>query len=129
MNSRTVKRSTPRVVLYTFVTPVVVFLCACSVNSPLVAPPPLPRGETTAKPTYTWLNENVFRRICIYCHSERKPNLHHYDSIQSVVIPGKPLDSRLYFMVATNRMPKGGRLSDEKKWAIYQWILNGAKED
>ena len=128
MCSRIAKRIVRVLVLTTLAT-YVVYLSACTVNPSLIVPPPLPGTQTKAKPTYSWLNKNVFRNICIYCHGERKPNLHHYDSIQTVVVPGKPLESRLYFMVATNRMPKGGRLSDEKKWAIYQWILNGAKDD
>jgi len=37
-----------------------------------------------------------------------------YHSIQNVVKAGKPLESRLYYMVATERMPKGSKLSEEK---------------
>lgn len=129
MYLRGVKSNPQRLATFIVPVPIAALLGACAVNAPLVAPKPLTAGVSSVEPTYTWLNENVFRRICIYCHAERKPNLHRYSSIQSVVVPGKPLDSRLYFMVATNRMPKGGRLSDEKKWAIYQWILNGAKDD
>lgn len=129
MKSSSISERIVRIFAVITMIPHVAYLPACTVNRPLVAPPSLPATQTETKPTYSWLNKNVFRSICIYCHGERKPNLHHYDSIQTVVVPGKPLESRLYFMVATNRMPKGGRLSDEKKWAIYQWILNGAKDD
>ena len=75
------------------------------------------------------ITNNFFGKICIYCHSQQKPDLLKYDAISTVVVPGKPLESRLYYMVYTNRMPKGGRLSDQKKWAIYHWILNGAQDN
>ncbi|TPW14415.1 MAG: hypothetical protein FD130_1373 [Halothiobacillaceae bacterium] len=95
-----------------------------------VKPPPLDiKVSHRVQPTYTWLSQNVFGKICSYCHATRQPYLLVYDSIQTVVKPGKPLESRLYFMVATGQMPKGGKLSEEKKWAIYHWIKNGAKND
>lgn len=81
------------------------------------------------QPTYTWLTENVFSKHCAYCHSGRPPFLLSYESIQTVVIAKRPLQSRLYFMVETGRMPKGGKLSETEKWAIYQWIKNGAEDD
>ncbi len=102
-------------------------LAAC--ETVVLKPPPDIAVDHSVKPTYTWLSQNVFGEICSYCHAARPPFLMDYRSIQNVVKAGKPLESRLYYMVATERMPKGSKLSEEKKWAIYHWIQNGAKND
>ena len=102
-------------------------LVACT--SMEIKPPLNIPADSNVKPTYSWLRQNVFGKICAYCHGTRQPYLLVYESIQTVVEPGKPLDSKLYYMVATGQMPKGGKLSEDKKWAIYQWIKNGAKDD
>lgn len=93
------------------------------------SPPADLRISADIKPTYTWLRSNIFSKHCSYCHSGRPPFLLSYESIQTVVISKQPLQSRLYFMVATGRMPKGGTLGEVEKWAIYQWIKNGANND
>ncbi len=75
---------------------------------------------------YIWLKENVFTQ-CVYCHtSSGRVNLALYDEVMTVVERGDPLNSRLYQMVASGRMPKGGRLSDEHIAKIYYWIERGA---
>lgn len=81
-------------------------------------------------PTYSWLKKNIFGKFCVYCHTGRPPFLLNYNSIMTVVTPGDPANSRLFYMVSTGRMPKGGaHLSQEKTMAIYYWIANGAKND
>ncbi len=103
-------------------------LIAC--ETAVLKPPPDIAVSSSVKPTYTWLSQNVFGEVCSYCHTARPPYLLDYHSIKNVVKPGKPLESRLYYMVATGRMPKGSsKLPEEKKWAIYHWIQNGAKND
>ena len=102
-------------------------LTACDMVA--VKPPPNIAVSSSVKPTYTWLSQNVFGEICSYCHAILQPYLLDYHSIKTVIKLGKPLESRLYYMVATGRMPKGDKLSEEKKWAIYHWIQNGAKND
>ena len=82
----------------------------------------------SSPPTYTYLKDEVFQ-ICRYCHTGRRPYLFNYQDIQAVVVPGKPEESKLFEMVSSGRMPKGGRLSNKKIWAIYYWIKNGAKND
>jgi len=106
------------------------FIFTVSCETIEVKPPPADLHiSEEIKPTYTWLSNNLFSKHCSYCHSGRPPFLLSYESIQTVVIAKQPLQSRLYFMVETGRMPKGGKLNEVEKWAIYQWIKNGAKED
>ncbi len=111
-----------------FLTILFVFVVSCETIE-IQAPPSNLPIDSDIKPTYTWLVENVFRKHCVYCHSGRPPYLLSYDSVQTVVTPKQPLTSRLYFMIATGRMPKGGKLNEQEKWAIYHWIKNGAKND
>ena len=107
----------------------VLALAGCIASPEALAPPPVPADTENVRPTYSWLKENVFMRDCIYCHAMQPPDLMRYERIRKVVSPGAPLESRLYLMVRTGRMPKGGRIADSKKWAIYAWILNGAHDD
>lgn len=90
-------------------------------------PPAPPEPEMAS---YTWLKKHVFRR-CVYCHAERPdlPYFFSYKSTLGVVSPGDPLNSRLYEMVASGKMPKGARLAQEKINAIYWWIKQGAQDN
>ncbi len=92
------------------------------------AEPPAPATPEMA--TYTWLKKHVFGR-CIYCHAERRdlPYFFSYTSTLGVVSPGDPMNSRLYQMVASGRMPKGPRLNEDKINAIYWWIKHGAQDN
>ena len=49
------------------------------------------------------------------------------DHLHSLIIPGEPESSSLYYVVAQGIMPKGSPpLSAGEVQAIYQWIKNGA---
>lgn len=69
--------------------------------------------------------------MCQYCHMS-VPGVSfgsHSEAIK-LVVPGSPEGSRLYEMVRTRRMPKGGfGLPPEQLQAIHDWIKSGAKDD
>ena len=127
-SSQSARATGGRVVLRASLTAVLA-LAGCVVSPEALSPPPAPADTENVRPTYSWLKENVFMRDCMFCHVIQSPYLMSYEQIMGTVSPGEPLESRLYLMVRTGRMPKGGRIADSKKWAIYAWILNGAHND
>jgi len=78
--------------------------------------------------TYTKLKDEVFQ-MCLYCHASRFPNQTVYNQVIKVVVPGEPQKSKLFDMVHSGKMPKGGRLAPEQKQMIYNWIRSGAKNN
>lgn len=83
----------------------------------------------TAEPTYKWVEKNVLARKCYFCHISKGPVLMFYDALMTIVVPGEPMESRLYEMGFVGKMPKGHEMTDEEKWAIYHWIKNGADQE
>jgi mono/diheme cytochrome c family protein len=87
----------------------------------------------------------IFVKKCLACHGERQPEsgyqLHTYEKMlqpgdmgEPVVTPGKPEESLLVKLVASNKkevwMPKeGDRLAEEQIGLIRRWVAEGAKFD
>ncbi len=69
----------------------------------------------------------VIKSNCSSCHTFTS-----YNQIVSLVSPGNPGASNLYKRISTsgrNHMPPSGNLSTANIDSIYNWILNGAKND
>lgn len=102
---------------------------------------PLPPPEPL-QPTFASIDENIFQRKCVRCHSATghasKVPLDRASLLtpgNKTVIPGNPDESELVVAVERTdkkRMPpaKAGYepLSDEEKTVIREWIKNGAQD-
>lgn len=119
--------------------------------TPTPTPPPTPGPNpipVEVEPNFSSIQKNVFIPYCVKCHSPNNEkgadpvaqvDLSTYKSTlegitelgESVVIPGRPLDSALFTTMRDGRMPrpnKSPRLSANVTEAILIWIQNGAKE-
>jgi uncharacterized membrane protein len=89
---------------------------------------------TNGRIGYNTLSQAIFQPKCVACHSSQMPSggidLSTYSgALGSGVVPGSPGASRLYTVVASGTMPKGGSpLSQDETGAIFTWILQGAPE-
>ncbi len=87
-------------------------------------------------PTYEALRANVFKPVCMRCHSGDKPakglDLSTYRSALShrrAVIPFNLKESRVHKKTASGEMPRGGpRLGKQEVSTIAAWIRAGAPE-
>ena len=81
----------------------------------------------------------VFRLIakrCVACHGTAQPvtaglDLRTLEGVMAgsvggpVLVPGNPDASRLWTMVRDGRMPLGGKLTEEEKALLREWIEKG----
>jgi mono/diheme cytochrome c family protein len=87
-------------------------------------------------PTYEALRANVFKPVCMRCHSGDKPakglDLSTYRTALShrrAVIPFNLKESRVYKKTASGEMPRGGpALEKDAVSTIAAWIRAGAPE-
>lgn len=80
----------------------------------------------------------ILRGRCYSCHNPSMPS-GEFDSVTDInamkyyrwVIPGEPQISRLYEVIAMGEMPPRPQqpLDQTQTQAIYDWILDGMKED
>jgi mono/diheme cytochrome c family protein len=92
-------------------------------------------GDAFAK-----LNEQLFGPSCHACHNPGVTrggvDLTSFGSVRNgrgptgapLVVPGNSAGSELYDSIASGRMPKGPKVSDELLRALACWIDNGAPE-
>jgi hypothetical protein len=73
---------------------------------------------------------------CSGCHSGANPDgrldTRDYGQVLARVVPNKPDESKLWQEVRDGKMPPTGRqpaLKDEEKQAIFDWILDGARNN
>lgn len=76
----------------------------------------------------------IINQKCITCHNgpgSKGADLSSYESMMlGQVVPGKPLESKLYQSLASGAMPKGmAPLRSEELALVYEWIAAGAKKD
>ncbi len=81
--------------------------------------------------TYSALKADVFTNRCSSCHGNSGGfSTQIYSQIISKVSRGNPTGSLLYQQVFSGLMPQGGEpLSQVEKQKIFDWILDGAKDN
>ena len=85
----------------------------------------------TSPETYSALKADIFTNKCSSCHGNSGGfSTQIYSQIFSKVLPGNPNGSLLYQQVASGLMPRGGPLLlPSEKQKIFDWILDGAKDN
>lgn len=112
-------------------------------DSPLVAaraatPAPAAAEESGPRIGYEEDVQPIFNRTCNSCHSGIVQlgglQVTAYEPLMTgsftgtVVLPGDVANSRLWYMIDTNRMPLIGSLTQADKQIIRDWIAAGAPE-
>lgn len=97
---------------------------------------PVIRASEKDMPDFNRDIRPLFRDHCVKCHGplrqEAKLNLGVPVGIArggkggAVIVPGHPLDSRLWQLVERDEMPEGAALSADQKDVLKRWIAAGA---
>jgi hypothetical protein len=97
---------------------------------------PSPRSSDV-QATFSSIHDNILQPKCVGCHKGANAahglDLTTYEKLMAghrhgkVVVPGNPLRSELYEVVAEGKMPKNAPdLSHQEIQAIFDWIKSGA---
>ncbi len=125
------KKSLVKVCVLAVFVCVMIPLAARGKKEPAPQPQPQVQGELVAQQTpAAGLPANkgfasvqgILQSSCSGCHSWATS----YAGISSLVVSGHPEQSRLFGVLATDRMPPGGALPTDQKALVYSWIASGA---